>query len=174
MGKIESGSSHRESSRLPFLVQETIVILLLVLSLIGVNLTEFSTADGWWYWMIMIVVFTLSAIVVGLFTLKKRSQTIRSVMQVQLIHWASVTLIVIAAFSLLNADVMEDQAASLVVLLILSLASFLDGVHIGWRFSMVGVFLGVTAVIMAHIEDYLIFIAPLALLIVIVTFFFGK
>ena len=38
------------------------------------------------------------------------------------------------------------EGAGLVILLILSLATFLNGTHIGWRFYLAGLLLGLTTV----------------------------
>lgn len=175
MEKIEPNLPiERSASKIRYYVEEFILILLLVLSLVGIGLTNFSAADGWWYWMIMIFVFAFCAIITGFFRMREASQTIMELLVVQMIHWLGVMAAVVAAFSLLNAGVMEEQATGLVILLILALATFLDGVRIGWRFSLVGIFLGVTAVIVAHVEEYLVLVMSLAVVIVIVTLVFGK
>ena len=45
-----------------FYIEEVILILLLVLSLLGTRTTDYSPVDGYGYWIIMVFVFALLAI----------------------------------------------------------------------------------------------------------------
>ena len=56
------------------------------------------------------------------------------------------------------------------MLLILSLATFLDGQRVGWRFSLIGFFLGISAIISAHMSNPMLIEIPLAIAIVASTF----
>lgn len=175
MDKEHSNLPVQESSdRFKFRVEEAVLIFLLVLSLVGVALTDFSATDAWWYWMAMIFIFGLAAVITGLLQAKEKSHGVRDLLAVQTIHWFGSMTIVIAAFSLLHAGALDEQGTGLVILLILSLATFLDGIRLGWRFSMVGVFLGITAVIIAHIENFMLLVLALALSIIVITVYWDK
>jgi hypothetical protein len=158
-----------------FQVEEAILIVLLIFSLAGVGITSFSAAEGYWYWMAMIFVFGLAAMVLGFVKARKRDDHLmRRLWVEQSIHWFGVMIVVVAVFSLLHAGMLEQDSTGLVILLILALATFLDGIRLGWRFSMVGVFLAATAVTVAHIDQYMWVIIPLALVIVAFTIYWEK
>ncbi len=161
-------------STFKFQFEEAILIVLIILSVSGVLLTNFSSTDGWWYWMAMIFVFAITAMIIGAIEAKKGTHFIKDLLATQTIHWLGAMAVMIAAFSLLHAGVMDEQATGLVILLILSLAIFLDGIRIGWRFSMIGVFLGITAVIVAYVKDHILFVVGLAILIIGITIFWGR
>ena len=124
-------------SNFKFQVEEAILIVLIILSVSGVSLTNFSSTDGWWYWMAMIFVFAIAAMITGAIEAKKGTHFVKDLLTTQTIHWLGAMAIVVAVFSFLHAGVMDEQATGLVILLILSLATFLDGMRIGWRFSMI-------------------------------------
>ena len=161
-------------SNFKFHVEEAILIVLIILSVSGVSLTNFSSTDGWWYWMAMIFVFAIAAMVTGAIEAKKGTHFVKHLLATQTIHWLGAMATMVAAFSFLHAEVMDEQATGLVILLILALATFLDGMRIGWRFSMIGVFLGMTAVIIAYIKDFLLIIVGLAIVIIGITIYWGK
>jgi len=155
-----------------FQIEESILILLLFLSMIGVWITDKTPSDGYWYWMIMIFLFGLAAMIIGGMRAKKREHLLRDVLLVQTMHWGGSMLIVLAAFSLLHSGRLDSENTGLVILLILALATFLDGIRVGWRFSMAGVFLGITAVLAGHMRHFIWPVILLAVFIVFITIAF--
>ena len=152
-------------------LEELILIVLLILSLLGIGITEASPADGFWYWMVMILVFALCAIIIGFFQPKRE---VKDLLLLQFLHWGGSMLAVAALFSIVHSERMREDNGGLVILLILALATFLDGIRIGWRFSMVGLFLGATAVIVAHFEQFMLISLLLAIIIVAFTIYWEK
>ena len=55
-----------------FYIEEVILILLLVLSLFGTRITDYSPVDGYGYWIIMVFVFALLAITIAWLQSKHR------------------------------------------------------------------------------------------------------
>lgn len=150
-----------------FQIEEAILVLLLILSLIGIGITDFSPADGYGYWIIMVFVFALFAIIIGWLQSKHRSDDFKIILREQSIHWATSLLVVGGAFLVQKDEGKTD--IGLVTLLILSLATVLDGLRVGWRFSLVGLFLGVSAVIAAYTEHFFWIELLIAVFIVLAT-----
>ena len=155
--------------------EEAGLILMIFLSLVGIGVTDFSPDDGYWYWMIMILVFGVIAIITGFVEAKKGDQhLVKKILVVQVIHWSGSMLTVMGVFLLLNAGRLDYENSGLVILLILALTTFLDGIRLGWRFSMAGVFLGITAVIAAYIEEFMWIVLMLAIALIAVTIYWGR
>lgn len=131
------------SKKRRFQIEETILILLLMLSLGGIGINDFSRADGYGYWILMVFVFAICAIIIAWLQSKHDMDNFKSILREQSLHWLSSLLIVGGASLILR----PDDRSSLVILLILSLATVLDGLRVGWRFSLVGIFLGISAII---------------------------
>ncbi|MFZ2168916.1 MAG: hypothetical protein WAW61_04675 [Methylococcaceae bacterium] len=135
-------------------VEEAILILLLVLSLVGVRITDFSPVDGYGYWMIMVFVFALFAIIIAWLQSKHRMTDFKKILREQSIHWFTSLLMVEGVFSLQKSDHLSQADAGLVIMMILAQSTILDGLRVGWRFSLVGIFLGVSAIIAAHTQHF--------------------
>lgn len=152
-----------------FHIEEALLTLLLILSLVGIGITDFSPADGYGYWIIMVFVFALFAIIIGWRQSKHRSVDFKKILREQSMHWSTSLLVVGGAFLIQKSGRIESDDIGLVILLILSLSTILDGLRVGWRFSLVGLFLGVSAVIAVYTEHFLWIELLIALLIVLAT-----
>lgn len=157
------------SEKRKFQLEEGILIFLLLLSLIGIGITSFSPAEGYWYWIAMIFVFAVSAVVIGWFQSKRKERNFKKLLLEQFFHWGSCMLVVGAMFTLLHSQHLGTNNTGLIILLLLSLATFLDGQRVGWRFSVVGLFLGVSAIIASHFEQFMWIEILLAIFLVAIT-----
>jgi hypothetical protein len=138
-----------------FQIDEGILILLLILSLTGVIIIDFDPIDGFAYWMIMSFVFAACAIFLGWLQSKNRAQNFKIILREQSLHWMMSSIVVVCAFLVEKSDRIHPEDAGLVILLILSLACMIDGLRVGWRFSLVGLYLGISAVFAAFLEHFL-------------------
>jgi hypothetical protein len=138
-----------------FHIEEGILILLLTLSLIGTAVTDHALTDGFGYWLIMVVVFALFSIILGWLQSKHRDGDFQVIFREQFIHWSTSFLVIIGAFLVQKSDHIDSDSAALVILLILSLSTMLDGLRVGWRFSAIGLFLGISAVVAAHVKHFM-------------------
>lgn len=153
-----------------FHIEEGILILLLILSLVGIGINDFSPADGLGYWLVMVAVFGLFALVLGWLQSKHRTEDFRLILKEQSIHWAICLLVVGAGFLVQKSDRLDAENEGWVILLILSLATMLDGLRVGWRFGLVGLFLGASAVVAAYLQHFFWIEIAIAFAIVLATF----
>ncbi|MCL7421510.1 MAG: hypothetical protein M8364_11460 [Methylobacter sp.] len=152
-----------------FHFEEAILVLLLILSLVGIGITDFSPADGFGYWIIMVFVFALFAILIGWLQSKHRIDDFKKILREQSLHWLTSLLVVGGAFLVQKSGQISPEGAGLVILLILSLSTILDGLRVGWRFSLVGLFMGTSAVIASYTEHFLWIEILIAIGIVLLT-----
>lgn len=154
-----------------FQIEEAILILLLILSLVGIGITDYSPADGYGYWLIMVIIFAIFAILIGWLQSKHRADDFKLILREQSIHWATSFLAVGGVFLIHQPGRIGEDDAGLIILLILSLATMLDGLRVGWRFSLVGLFLWASAIIAAYTQHFLWIEMLIAILIVLGTIF---
>ena len=69
---------------------------------------------------------------------------------------------------------MTQEATGLMVLLILALTTFLDGIRIGWRFSLTGMYLAAAVVAANLLESFMPWMFGLAVLIIAITVYREK
>jgi hypothetical protein len=152
-----------------FYIEEAILILLLILALIGVRITDYSPVDGYGYWMIMVFVFALFAIIIGWIQSRHRITDFKKILREQSIHWFTSLLVVEGVFSLQKSEHLSQADAGIVIMMILAQSTILDGLRVGWRFSLVGIFLGVSAIIAVHTHHFFWIELIIAILIVMGT-----
>jgi hypothetical protein len=152
-----------------FYVEEAILILLLTLTLVGVWITDYSPVDGYGYWMIMVFVFALLAMTIAWQQSRHRMTDFKKILREQSLHWFTSLLVVEGVFSLQKSEHLTQEDAGLVIMMILAQSTILDGLRVGWRFSLVGIFLGLSAIIAANTHHFFWIELIIAILIVAVT-----
>ena len=160
-------------SRYP-MVEEAVIILMVLLSLIGVAVMRFSPTEGYWYWVVITLVFGLCAMLIGFVQTRQGRHAVREIWIEQSLLWFGVVLALCGTLLLLKFDSLNDQNAGLVILLVLSLATYIDGLRIGWRFALVGNFLGLTAVSIAFTENFVPLLFSVAAVTIAITVYWQR
>jgi hypothetical protein len=153
-------------------LDEAVLIVLVILSLAGVAIGIFSSQDNYVYWLGMIPLFWLGAILSSFAQARRagdEAHDLKRLLGIELLHWGGTLVTVIGVFFLRYLQILQDTAATLVMLLILALSAYLNGIRIGWRFSLLGVFLGVNALLIAYAQTFL----PLAGLLAVALILFS-
>ncbi len=150
-----------------FVVSEVVLGLLLILSFIGVAYTDIAGVRSLNFWLWMIPVFALAAIVL------EWSRYIRGeidgfhFIRQQLFHWSAVFIAVKLVFILLHIGRLPSNAASYILMTIMSLSTFLAGIYIGWRFIVLGIFIALATIFAAYLETYVWVLIPIAIAIIL-------
>lgn len=131
-------------------IEEILLVLLIMLSLAGVGLTDYDPSDGYFYWLFMMIVFAFSAMFIAWLQSKHEVEDLKSILREQSLHWGVSMLIVGSAFMVQKSGRIDPASAGIVISLILSLSTILDGIRIGWRFSLVGFYLVISAVLASY------------------------
>jgi hypothetical protein len=157
-------------------IEAVILILLLMLSLGGIFINDYAPSDGFGYWVMMVFVFSFFSIILGWLQSQSRpfGEDFVTVLREQALHWLFSLLVVGGASIVLE----PENNSGLIILLILSLAVVLDGLRVGWRFSVVGIFLGISAVIPTYTQHFfwveLVIVATLITLTIVWSFWLRR
>lgn len=160
-------------SRYP-LVEEIVIILMIILSLVGIGVMRFSPTEGYWYWVVISLVFGLCAMLVGFVQTRQGRHAVRDIWIEQSLLWFGTVLALLGSLLLLLLGALNDQSAGLVIFLILSLATYIDGLRIGWRFALVGNFLGLAAVSIAYTEQFMLVLFSIAAVTITIIVYWQK
>jgi len=153
---------------------EIILALLAILSLVGVAIANFSARSGFYYWLFMVPVFGGASIYAGWTQARQRQEGIGSVLRKQLLHWSVLPFAVYLIYMLEETGRLNREDAGLVALIVLSLTSFLAGVHFDWRLAILGALLGVGAAFVALASEFFWIFFVLGLLVVAFLVFWRK
>jgi hypothetical protein len=154
--------------------EELAYFLVTVLSLIGVGITDYAPTQSWVYWFFMIAVFATLAIVLEKLQVSRKELPFSKLLVTQLIHWGGTLLAVLISFSFVKTGRMTYDGDGLLILLILSLATFLDGVHVGWRFYLAGLLLGLTTIFASYFEEFMWMILAIAVISIVFAIYLEK
>jgi hypothetical protein len=157
-----------------FGLEQAIFILMLLLSLFGVTITDFSRHDGYVYWLFMVLVFSLLSIFVSWLQSKSSENDFGNIVKDQVSHWLLTLVVVVSAFLVQKSGQLSESSAELVILLLLSMATMLDGRRIGWQFILIGFYLAACTIIISFVEAFIWACSGLGILIIIGTFLWDR
>ncbi len=154
-------------------LEKYVFITLILLTLGGVTLTNVSPEDAHFLWFAMNPIFAIAAIISGWPHINEQN-TRKHLLLTQLYHWGSNLMAIVIIYGFLHAGQLQFESAGLMILLVLALSAFLDGIHVGWHFSALGVLLAVIAVTVSFVEEFIWVIAVISLLFVWITFYLSE
>ena len=145
---------------------EIIFVILVVLSLIGVGITDFSPTHSYWYWFAMAPIFACACLIIEWTHVRNEGKRWLSILRTQLLTWFGLLVAVQMVFLLLRAGRLTYESTGLVILLLLALTTFIVGINLGYQLCLLGGFLGLTLLMVAYLEQYVWVLAFLALIVV--------
>jgi MFS family permease len=171
---MQDPDAHPSTATRKFHAEELIFFAAIIFSLVGVAITDYAPTQSWVYWLFMIAALATSAIVIEKLLVPRKELPFSRLLGTQLIHWGATLIAVFISFTFVKTGRMTYEGIGLVVLLILSLATFLDGYHVGWRFYLTGTFLGITTVLAAYFEQFMWVMFIIAILSVVFAVYLEK
>ncbi len=141
------------------------IVGLVILSLVGIGVTDFAPQKSHWYWLAMAPLFALGCIAIEWSQRESRGKSGLSIVRNQVVSWLGVLVAVNLVYFLFRAGRLDSENTGLVVLLVLALGTFLCGLNLDWRLSLLGAFLALAMILATYVEEYLwvLLIVPLIL-----------
>jgi hypothetical protein len=141
---------------------------MLVLAVGGIVLTSFRGPTTWFYWMALAPIYALIVVISGWGRLETGAERMRLV-ATQVLHWAAFLGAMWLMFLPEVRGVVNDNATSLTLLILLALGTFVAGVHAAvWRICAVGIFLALSVPAVAWVQESAMLLMVGALLLVAV------
>lgn len=141
-------------------------LLMLLMGFIGLVLTTIEKEGAWSYWRWTAVAY--AAISLGLSWHLKKSGWKKEVVTVwqELLHWAGLMLAIWLISYVVHIGLQNRFEASIEVLILLALTTYLAGVYIEVSFIPIGILLGFFAAGIAFFDEYLYgILIPLTVLV---------
>ena len=147
-------------------INEAILSSLVILCFVGVAYTNFASQSSYHYWLWMIPVFAVAAIISEWSRYKRHDIEGYQFVRQQILHWGAVFIAVKTVFLLNQIGRLNNDATALSLMTVIALSTFLAGVYIGWRFLVLGLFITLATLIVAYLEAYIWVLIPVAIGIV--------
>jgi hypothetical protein len=157
-----------------FRLEEVAFLALVGLSVIGESVTNYSPIISFWYWLMMIPVFAMIAIITEWSQARARGTLARNVILIQIVHWGGTCIALFATYSLWHVGRFGNEHTGIIILLLLALTTFLDGYHVGWRFYLAGLLLFAYTVIAAMLKAVIWVALLIAVPVVILGLYWDK
>ncbi|MDG4554048.1 MAG: hypothetical protein P9E24_07355 [Candidatus Competibacter sp.] len=130
--------------------------LMILLSWIGAAYTEADAQSSRWYWHSLIPIFGLICIVTQWRNIEPTAKARALLVGRQILHWGALLLLarlvfIAASQGFMNA--LDDRQASFLLMLNVTLSTFLAGIYFDWRLCFVAIFLGAGAIFMIMIQN---------------------
>ncbi len=148
-------------------ISEAILSVLLILCFIGVAYTNASPLKSYYYWLWMIPVFAIAAIISEWSRYKRHEIDGYHFIRQQVLHWGAVFVVVKSIFLLYQVGRYNSDATALTLMMTMSLSTFLAGIYIGWRFIVLGLFISLATLLLGYLEAYIWILIPIAIGIII-------
>jgi len=148
-------------------INEAILSLLLVLCFIGVAYTNALPLKSYHYWLWIIPVFAIAAIISEWSRYKRHEIDGYHFIRQQILHWGAVLIAVKSIFMLYHIGRYNTDTTALTLMIIMALSTILAGIYIGWRFIVLGLFISFATLVFGYMEAYVWILVPVAVGIII-------
>jgi hypothetical protein len=144
------------------------------LAFIGVAITYVNKDLSYLYWLTMVPVFGILCFIAQWSRSRGTEVSWSRLFLTEVLHWGGLLLAVALIYTLLSAGKISRDTTGMVTLLLFALVTFLYGVHLDRRFLGVGVFLGLSYVVMSYLAAYIWVLLLMAVLAVPIAIFLVK
>lgn len=134
---------------------EIIFYGLIILSLIGAVISQISVDTGRIFWLIMIPIIGIATVYIEWTKVRDEGVRLLTLVRTQLFHWGSLIVAVELVSLLAYFGRINNTAVSAMTLLLLAQVTFLVGVYVDWRFSVVAIFQVLCLIVLAYLETYI-------------------
>ncbi|MBB72566.1 MAG: hypothetical protein CMF50_09235 [Legionellales bacterium] len=138
-----------------FLIRSLISLVLVILSCIGMVITDINQQWAWTYWLFLAPIFAVICLYLGWsHTQHSGKQQLRLVIRI-IFHWLGLLVTAGLILFFVRIGLLSDINAGLLLLTALALTTFLAGVHMDSCLCIIGVMLWIFAWASAFLEEYL-------------------
>ncbi|WML90108.1 hypothetical protein RCF98_14170 [Thiothrix lacustris] len=154
-------------------VDTVLFIGIVFLAMLGVGITNYRADSAYSYWSYMLVFLALMTTAWGMWRSKKLGllETSKFLYQ-QAVLWGAALVAVAVIYWLRDAGRINVSTTGLLVLLMLTFATFVDGMLVSWKLHVVGALLLLTLLMAAYVWQFLWIIVLVAVVLIVLVLVF--
>ncbi len=156
-------STDQQLQRKRFMLYQLPYVVLYVAAFGLVAMTSHDAASTSAYWQMFIPLIALVSILGGWHWAGASGDPRWMYLARQVLHWGTVILVIRLLYAHNVQDFLNDEQDSFVIIYIVGLAAVLSGIYLDWKMALFGIFLLLSAVGMAWLEDNVVLLLAVAL-----------
>lgn len=145
--------AHQQLARKRILLYQLPYVVLYVGAIGLVAMTSHDAAGTSSYWQMFIPIVALVSIMGGWRFAGTTSTARWHYILKQVLHWGALVLVIQLLYAHDVQDFLNDEQDGFVMVYLLGLSAILSGIYMDWKMSVFGVFLLLSGVAMATLED---------------------
>lgn len=147
-------------------LRRVVFILLVILSIGGIGIMDYSEKYALWYWLAMAPIFMSASLALAWKTAHQQDATAGAHIRRQVLHWLVLVVALLLVFLMQRFEELAPATAGLMALLVLGVTTVLAGVHFEWRLAVLGGLLLLTFVAGVFVESFFwVLLAPTLLVL---------
>ena len=140
-------------------------LIILLLAFVALILVNFHAQSSWTFMRLMAFIDAILSLFLFWYLNRGKHKVNSLTLWHQLLHWVGILACVYLVAIFVHSGIMGSNQAGLMVLTILALGIFLEGVYTEPTFLLIGITLAIFAAGAAYIESYLsVFMLPVLLI----------
>ena len=143
----------QELNRKRFLLYHIPYVVLYVVALVLVAFTSHNAAGTSTYWQMFIPLIAVVSIAGGWRFAGEPGDTRWMYIFKQVLHWGALVLVIRLLYAHSVQDFLNDEQDGFVTIYVTGLAAILSGIYLDWKMALFGLFLLLSGVAMAWIDD---------------------
>lgn len=162
-------SPHPSTLKHILMVDSIIFIVLLSVAVIGVGLTDVQGIRSESYWSWVFIGMAISTTLWSSWRYRKLGiYEDGKILYRQLVLWSSGLVALGTLYVLLTTGRLNYETTGLLILLLLSLITFIDGMLVSWKLYLVGILFFIILLLSTYVESYLWIIILIAFGLILV------
>ncbi|KTD67836.1 transmembrane protein [Legionella steelei] len=159
----------------PWTARFAVGIIILLLTFIGLILTNIKAASAWRFWQITTVIIALLALGLSFYLKHLQKTPSQVLLWHELLHWLGLIGSVYITSMYVRIGIISPFIGTLGVLTLLAQAIFLAGIYIESTFLFIGVALGLFAISVAWMETHIFLLAiPILIIAIVAIVYFAR
>jgi nitrogen fixation-related uncharacterized protein len=151
-------------------IHAIIAFVLILLSFVGVLLTNFMSTVAWKYWNISIPIFALLCIGLNWADNQSRPYALKLLFQ-EVLHWSGILLTIYLVSVFVHYGLISNIDAGLFVLTLLALGTFMAGIYLNKTFYIISFIQALFVFSTIFFIKYLILISIILIVVFLVLLF---
>lgn len=148
--------------RKTFVAPTVVAVAMILLSLVGVGVTDYNRHWARPYWLSMVPVFGILSAWLA-YRKQLTGAAVAGLVGRQALHWSGVFVVFLVLFSYLREGEISVEATGFSAILLISLSSFLAGVHFDWHFFIVAALQLAMAWLLLRVQSSIWIVLPIGM-----------